>query len=152
MNITGDLLSGVALLSVDIRELRFLDEPDQMTRGPFGEGEANIEIQIGVSDDGREGRITLQLTVTTPGQSQPFREMAVSVEGQFRQMTDAPAVPMQEFLNRQGPVILMPFVRDALATATLKTRFGPVLLPPLNVAAMLDRMAKNTPVQPSAAQ
>jgi preprotein translocase subunit SecB len=142
MRITPDLMSGVALLSVHIRELRFTDDLDQVGAAQIGGAELNIEFQEGSSDDSQEGSLILRVSILPPGDPPLFRELFVSIEGRFRQLGSPPLVDLRSFLRGQGPIILMPFARDAIATATQKTRFGAVLLPPLNVAAMLERMGQ----------
>jgi preprotein translocase subunit SecB len=50
------------------------------------------------------------------------------------------SVELGTFAETQATAILMPFVREALASATVKSRFGPLLLPPINVAALVAEM------------
>ena len=49
---------------------------------------------------------------------------------------------MDEFANKQAPAILMPFLREAISTATAKSRFGQLLLPPLNVVAITEEIVR----------
>jgi preprotein translocase subunit SecB len=152
VKITVDLLSGVTLLAVHVRELRFVDNREQSGQAEFPPSEVNIEINTAVSTDGKDGTVRLGVTFAPQADVPPFRELYALIEGQFRQESSA-VIPMNEFVNRQGPVILMPFARDAIATATIKTRFGAVLLPPINVAAMIERVAKEQEItSPQAAQ
>jgi preprotein translocase subunit SecB len=144
MQITEELLSGVALLSVHIRELLFLDNPEETGRAKRPTTDINIEFETSVSADGLDGRARIRVTITPHKPSVAFREIVASVEGHFRAVEGAAAMPMAEFLDKQGAVILMPFARDAVVTATQKSRFGAFLLQPINVAAMLQRLERET--------
>lgn len=150
MRITDDLLSGIALIGVHVRELRFLDNLEQSGRAKRPPSDLTIEIETAISEDEKAGRVLVKASLRPSDESATFKEASAVVEGHFKVGESSSAVSMKEFLSRQGPIILMPFVRDAIADATQKSRFGPILIQPINVAAMLDRLEKQDPPRDSA--
>jgi preprotein translocase subunit SecB len=137
-------LSGISFDWVVVRELRFVDNPDDTGPQPLEGMNAAINVETKLTEDSRSCRVVLKLSLTPPpNRRDAFQAMSVSVEGQFSlQEGGASTVPIEEFSRKQAPAILMPFVREAVASATSKSRFGQVLIPPINVVALVEEMQK----------
>lgn len=134
------MLSGISFDWVIVRDLRFSDNLDQVAVGvPLSEMAADVRVETKVDDARRSCRTLVRVTLT-PSQKQQdqLQVVAAAVEGQFTATGSATTVEMSEFAKRQAPAIIMPFVREAIASATAKSRFGQVLLPPINVIALME--------------
>lgn len=95
----------------------------------------NLKIQIRaksqVDEAGSKGLILMSAATEDDG-DQLYKfdiEMAALVSAD----ADAPNMPVAEFLKRNAPAVLMPFLRQAVADITGKGRFGPLYVNPLNL-------------------
>ena len=128
-----------------LRELRFADN---MAEAPTGEALRDLEVNVQVQSrlDSTHGvcRTTIRVSLSPPSaRPDQFQAISVLVEGQFSVPAGAtPSVPLEAFAKRQAAAILMPFARDAIAGLTRGSRFGQVLLPPINVIALIEAIEK----------
>lgn len=137
--IQGQPLAGISFDWVVVRDLRVTDNPQETRTEPLQGLGAEINIDTRLNADGRSCRVSVKLTLSPPtGREHAFQGMSATVEGQFSVQGGSQTVPIEEFSKKQAPAILMPFVREAIASATAKTRFGAVLLPPINVVALAE--------------
>lgn len=65
-------------------------------------------------------------------------EVRVTLSGRFAPEGESQEVPLESFAQFHAPAILMPFVREAVASLTTRGFFGSVLLPPINVQVLMD--------------
>lgn len=143
MKIEKKHYSGINFDWVIVRELRFADNPMAHDFGkPLRDLVADVQVQSGVDESGQSCRTTVRLTLApSPETPERFQAIAAAIEGQFTIPEGSqPTVKLAEFAQRQAPAILMPFLRQAVATATAQSRFGPVLVPPINVIALMAEM------------
>lgn len=140
--LTPEHLSGIAFDWVVVRELRFVDNPAGAGFGTLQNLSVTVTLNSKVSNDGRSCRTTLRVKLDPPEDNpEAFQAVMATVEGSFSVHGEA-TVDLPTFSRQQAPAILMPFVREAIATATAKSRFGQMLLPPINVAALTEEMEK----------
>lgn len=142
----NDHLSGIRFDWVITRELRFIDNLAE-TRTPvtpLANLVADVQVSAQVDAAKRSCRTTVRVTLGPP-EAEPslFQAIAVAIEGQFTEVSSTPSVDIAAFANQQAPAIIMPFVREAIASATSKSRFGQVLLPPINVVALMEARNRN---------
>jgi len=82
-------------------------------------------------------------------------KLSVDVCGIFAQADDQ-NLDLNEFGQAQAMGLLFPFAREVVFNATARTRVAPLLLPPVNVKAMIEQQKqgitppKDGPVQPAA--
>ncbi len=81
-----------------------------------------------------EIELTVSVVVPTINADEP---MAVSARmlGVFQVNGEAPPDALDSFGNINGPAILYPFVREVIASLTLRADASPVMLPTMNFAA-----------------
>jgi preprotein translocase subunit SecB len=134
------LLSGISFDWVIVRELRFADNLAQDTFAvPLSDMVADVQVESRVDEEKRSCRTLVRVTLTPSAKQQSqLQIVAAALEGQFSATSASPTVEMAAFAKRQAPAIIMPFVREAIASATAKSRFGQVLLPPINVIALME--------------
>jgi preprotein translocase subunit SecB len=68
--------------------------------------------------------------------------LEVSVTGRFEPAEENPNVPLDQFAKFNGPAQVIPFVREFVANLTARSRRGLVLIPPMNVIALMEREAE----------
>ena len=135
-------LSGITFDWVRVRELRFVDNPESSEMAELTDLEISLTVEAKVGTDGSWCRTLLRVKVSPPtDQPEAFQTLMAAVEGSFSAHGEA-VVEMESFSRLQGPAIVMPFVREAIARITTGSRFNQILLPPLNVAAIVEEMER----------
>lgn len=67
-------------------------------------------------------------------------ELATEVQGSFEIPSETDStVGMDVFARRHALAILMPFLREAVASATSGTAMGPLLIPPINLVKLVQQ-------------
>lgn len=138
--------SGIKFDWTVLRELTFLDEAPVGTELKLSDLRVSVDIRIWLSPDNNQCRTILSLQVAPPpGSSPPFGKLKATVEGQFTVETGiTPTVNLPDFARQQAAAILFPFARQAIATVTSSARSGPILIPPINVVALANDLAKTS--------
>lgn len=96
-----------------------------------------LQIDVLLHDSQQSCRIALTVSCHNSPPADPDSAwLRLRTEAQFT-VVGAPIVPISQFAQMQGPVIMLPFVREHLASISARTRFGQVLLNPLNMQAAL---------------
>lgn len=75
----------------------------------------------------------------SPSRTRP-EEISATACGVFRVMGESTTVAMKDFARLNGPAILMPFLRECIGAMTARGYFGQMLLPPMNVHALMQSM------------
>ena len=136
--ITVDDITGIRFDSMVVRELSFRDT-DGAPEGPAEGLALTRDVTVDLTDDMQRCRTTLSLSLGSLASQ--FEVLKAAVEGVFSLERSDGTADLKEFGRQQAPAILMPFVRTEIASLTARTRLGQVLLPPINVAAVLEQMA-----------
>jgi preprotein translocase subunit SecB len=131
--------SGYNLERVYVAEMSFIGHPVSE-----GDPEAlGTEMTLGFSFDWQVEE-DLSFTVMLSATVEPFRDrpetIAVTVNGLFRSADGTHSVPVIDFIRFNAPALLMPFVRQTIALLTSQGLFGSLLLPPMNVLAMMQNV------------
>ena len=90
--------------------------------------------QVGVPVSRIEVELTVSVSVPTSDENQPMKASA-SMLGVFGLKGEASEEAISNFGNVNGPAILYPFVREVIASLTMKGNVPPVLLPTMNFVA-----------------
>jgi preprotein translocase subunit SecB len=78
------------------------------------------------------------IVIASPAKPEPV-SLEISIAGRFEQDLSAPNMGLDEFCRVNGPTLLMPFVRELVLNLTVRSRHGPVILPPINVVDLVHR-------------
>ena len=114
----------------------------------------NLQFHIQVKVAGKAGGRTAILGVRAETVDQPdnpynvIAEVAMivsAIEGEEN-------LDPYEYVNAMGPAAVYPFVREAIASLTMKGRFGALWLKPLNFTAPQVVLAETSPVLAEPAQ
>jgi preprotein translocase subunit SecB len=123
--------SGFAFDRVWVRTIRFDDTGIDVQPGKK-QAEIELGVSIDVPEDNTQALVSLTITVK-PKDPKEFNQFEVTVEGRFRPTADEYKAKLKDFVDRQGAALLLPFAREVIANVTMRSRVGPLLLPPLNV-------------------
>lgn len=103
--------------------------------------DTKVEIQLSVTataiskDDGTAGVVSLG--VKTNDESDPIYRFHIEMMALVEAETPNPNMSVSHYVNKIGPTMLFPFLREAVAGITGRGRFGAVWLKPMNLAADL---------------
>jgi preprotein translocase subunit SecB len=106
---------------------------------PIEEAKVDVQIAIGLDATGKKGSISMRVASTADSKG-PYRfqlEMLGAIE-----LHEDSTVDLREYLYKSGPLTLYPFVREAVANLTLRGRFGPIWLNPMNFAEISEQIAE----------
>lgn len=105
----------------------------------------SFQFSVGLRCGGEEGQpVFAELSVEVePDEDvgQPYR-VAVTYFGEFQLGNLPKGLSREGFMRNNAAAILFPYVRAAVADLTNRGGLGPLILPPLNVAALLSKEAK----------
>ena len=132
----------IKFTGVWLRELHFDGrEAEGSTANPVGA--VIVKININVADDSSQASVHLDVSVE-PQDVGAFRTLQAVIEGVFVPVDEKGKKGLHEFATRQGPSLVFPFAREIIANVTARKPGGVVLLPPLNLYALVDA-ASETP-------
>ena len=84
-----------------------------------------------------ESRFTVALTLSIEPTRERPETVRVMMLGLFTRVGEVPSVEVLKFVQTHAPAIMMPYVREAVSSLTGRGYYGPVNLPPINVAALM---------------
>lgn len=82
-----------------------------------------------------EATLTVKFDSDISAGDRNFR-LEASVTGLFEELPGSP-LSIQKFSEIQAAALLFPYLREAITTITSKSPVGPIILPPINVPALL---------------
>jgi preprotein translocase subunit SecB len=96
-----------------------------------GVTEANTltNVTVGMDEAEKIGVITLTIS-SAPDSASPYR-LHLEMIGLVERATED-AMALREYLAKAGPATIYPFAREAVANLTMRGRFGPIWLGPMN--------------------
>lgn len=93
----------------------------------------NSEVDIETEDQVEENHMTVLVTITFSAGSNGKKgiDASITMLGIFEQPEDS-NTQITGFGRINGPAIIFPFIREHLATVSMKSGISPILLPPIN--------------------
>lgn len=127
--LSGYSISGVYVLNQELKQvaddaqLREADEVDITFAWDWRLGQKDLfEVMLGVKADASQRR---------------RYEASVMVVGVFKQVGEVPSVALEDFVSKQAIAILLPYLRQHLATLTMASVAGAFHLPTINVLQLV---------------
>lgn len=128
-------LSGYILQQVYANNLEFIGVPADDLKAD--QPDITVEWDWDTADEGAF-RVTLGINV------QPSRDRPESVRARlhavFQCVGEHQSLPLLDFVHDNAPALLVPFVREAIASLTSRGLHGALLLPPVNMVAVMQNM------------
>lgn len=136
--------SALRLERIWIRDAIFRDAVSSNTESIEAVKDLGFEITLDVGasfvDNERRALVSLRLTVKPPAALKYFEELSARVEGAFVMANPEDTETLKAFASAQAPVILLPYARQVISSLTAESRLGAVVLPPINMQAVIDAM------------
>ena len=124
---------GLGIVQIFLESAEFSHRADALGLPPTTPaiiGGVNVEVATDVAPDENSGFI--RLAVSTDPEARPIYSVRLSMVAFAARQPGLEHMTVKEYLNRYGVVLLYPFLREAMASLTMRGRFGPVWLNPIN--------------------
>lgn len=136
MNKTSYTLSSITLIESQFKRAPQIDIED---KGFSSKIDINIEHQ-------REGNkifiiLSLSFNAGTSSDSNQISSL-VKMLGAFEFNHINDDLPLDKFINLNGPAIIFPFIREHLASISMKAGINPILLQPVNFVKLAEERKK----------
>lgn len=126
---------GLKIAQIFLSSAHFAHRDDAMTLSP---GTAldigiNVTASVQVNETGTVALITV--SVNSLDEQNPLYQFRIEMTGIVERDGGNPNLTPLDYLGQQGPAMMFPFVREALANITGRGHFGPLWLAPFNIKA-----------------
>jgi len=102
-------------------------------------GEVRISMQTGSTDDGRDGMV--RLTAASREEEKPDYDFHVTMLALLHTKEGSTVDPTSPAFQALGVHMLFPYLREAVASITMRGRFGLVTIAPFDVRKLLSSQA-----------
>ncbi|MCF8257572.1 MAG: protein-export chaperone SecB [Flavobacteriales bacterium] len=127
-----DSQSGYQTLAVALIESEF-KRTSEVHEGTDAKPSLHIDVTHGI--DGDDIRCNVELKYSSSYEGNVEVRSRILMQGVFKQVGN-PELPIEAFAKTNAPAIVFPFLREHLASQTLKALLRPVVLPPVNIKAL----------------
>jgi putative zinc finger/helix-turn-helix YgiT family protein len=134
---------GIRLSQIFLEEAHFFHRKDFLSlpvSTPPQPAALNFAFQSGLTKQDKR-RAVVRVRATTEAETKPVYQLNVVVTALVEVDVQSPNMPLEQYIATAGVPLLMPFVRQVIASLTGQGRFGPILMQPLNVRAVLESPA-----------
>lgn len=102
------------------------------------------DLKIGMSWGGQNGNYVVEITTTLGlihGDKECLKLMCKFV-GMFSTIENNENMDLDEFVKNNSAAIMFPYIREHISSVTQKSGVKPVLLPPVNIIALIKKSEK----------
>ena len=96
----------------------------------------NIDVTHGIN--GNDIRCSVELKYSSSYEGVVEVSSRILMQGVFKRVGN-PELSIETFTKSNAPAIIFPFLREHLASQTLKALLRPVVLPPVNIKALSSK-------------
>jgi preprotein translocase subunit SecB len=123
------------LESINLIESFFKREPEILYESD--EFSSNIDINSGYNI--KNNKLLVMLGIEFYAGTPEKKQIIISVKmlGVFKQL-DTEGISIDKFAKINAPAIIFPFIREHVATLSLKAGIHPILLPPINFVKLAE--------------
>lgn len=107
----------------------------------------SVEYKSSLREDGKRLVVCLLIDPMKDIEKPPFK-MHLELIGIFEVEDGAANMDLEHFGKQNAPALMMPFAREIIASLTSRGPMEPLLLPPINVYALI-KSSKDSEKQPS---
>ena len=109
------------------------------------EGTISVDVSFKASshlDSSKKNlKVNLEVSLFEKSENPPMKLSILSV-GYFSVKEEEKSPVLREFSGVHAPAMMLPFIREAVASLTMKAGFPPLLLPPLNIYTLISKRKK----------
>jgi len=127
-----DSQSGYQTLAVALLESEF-KRAIEVHEGSDAKPEVHIDVNHEIN--GADIRCNVELKYSSSFEGNVELSSRILMQGVFKQVGN-PELAIETFAKFNAPAIIFPFLREHLASQTLKALLRPVVLPPINIKAL----------------
>lgn len=98
-----------------------------------------------VSEDKGYAELTLKAKGTNAVDNVDVYKCEIVYVGTFEVAIDSANMPLHEFLETNAPAHLFPYIRESLSSLSQKAGLPAILLPPINIMALLQAKLAQAP-------
>jgi preprotein translocase subunit SecB len=121
---------GINFDNIILKELVFSRKPDQLQKPDLS---INIEAHHSISPD--RNKLDIEMLCEIKEEEALFSIKCVMI-GIFSKIAGSENMELEEFARYSGPALMLPYIRETVASTTLKAGITPVIIPPLNLQAI----------------
>ncbi len=137
---------GLRIQQIVLSAVQFEHRQDMLDFPPNTVVELEVTVSVAVLTTEDELKGLVRVMVETNNEKDPLYRFKVEIVGLVEATENPPNFPVRTYLEKNGPPMLYPFLREAVANITGRGRFGAVWLNPLNLKAM-DTTERSTTEQ-----
>lgn len=104
--------------------------------------EVELNINMNANDQKENYSTQLDITVLMKHDNIDVLKLETSFVGLFSVDNKQQNMDIANFLENHSPALMFPFIREHIASITQKAGVGPVLLPPVNILALIKQNEK----------
>lgn len=111
----------------------------------FGSPDSKVDININIDNKVEKNKLFVTLSITfVSGKEDTPKEIEASVRtlGIF-EFSDDSVISTNNFGQINGPAIIFPFIREHIASISLKAGINPIILPIVNFVKLAEERAKS---------
>jgi preprotein translocase subunit SecB len=131
---TGLSISQIILSAVEFKHRSDALQLPANTRQPT----ANVDVEINLRGDAKSKAAALAIRVKSRSDEDPLYHLDITMLGIVESHGESVGLTPHSFLVQGGVSMLFPFVREVVANITMRGRFGPIWLNPINVRAFAE--------------
>jgi len=102
----------------------------------------NLEIDVSFeakrSIEGNKGSVQIITKLQLKTETEVFVKLELVHVGVFS-VTDEPNMSLEHFLEFNAPALIFPYIRNEISSITCSAGLTPVVLPPMNIMAMIKQ-------------
>lgn len=102
----------------------------------------NVDMSINIQENISNTQLITSLILKS-GEKEVLKLESTFV-GSFSINQENKNMDMEQYLKNNSPALMFPFIREHIATITQKSGVGPVLLPPINIIALVNQKNRTT--------
>jgi preprotein translocase subunit SecB len=121
---------GIAFDNIILKELVFSRKPEQLQKPDL---DIKIEAHNSISPD--KDKLDIEMLCEIKEEGSLFSVKCVMI-GMFSRIAGSENMELEEFAQYSGPALMLPYIRETIASTTLKAGIAPVIIPPLNLQAI----------------
>jgi len=134
---TGKATPGLQIDQIFLVKAEFGHREDFLSlppNSPIGEINLNVQAKLRLKSDRSAAALLIGVRTNPPDNS--LYSLDVEMMALIRAVEPEPAIPPLEYAATAGVSALYPFLREVVANLTMRGRFGPIWLKPVNVRKM----------------
>ena len=101
----------------------------------------NLSAKNSISEDRKN--LNIELTLSVVDKKESFNINCTMI-GVFKVNSDEANMPLEKFSEVNGPAIILPYLREIVSNTTMRSGMFPVVIPPINVSALLHKNIDKT--------